>query len=42
MRLSYKELCTFLVYGNNDYSFLVSRRVIEETIKYIKNTKRFK
>ena len=42
MRLSSEELCTLLLYGNSDFSFLVNRRVTEETIKYIKNTKRFK
>ena len=48
MRLSSKELCTYshlknyALYRNSDFSFLVSRGVIEETIKYIKNTKRFK
>ena len=41
MRLSSKELCTLLLYGNNDFSYLVIRGVIEETIQYIKNTKRF-
>ena len=41
MRLSSKELCTLLLYGNNDFSYLVNRGVIEETIQYIKNTKRF-
>ena len=35
MRLSSKELCTLLPYGNNDFSYLVNRGVIEETIKYI-------
>ena len=35
MRLSSKELCTLLLYGNNDFSFLVNRGVIEETIKNI-------
>ena len=40
MRLSSIELCTLLLYGN-DFSFLVTRGVIEEIIKYIKNTKRF-
>ena len=35
MRLSSKELCTLLLYGNNDFSYLVNRGVIEETIKYI-------
>ena len=39
-RLSSKE-CTLLLYGNNYFSFLVNRGVIEETIKYIKNTTRF-
>ena len=42
MRLLPKDLCTLLLYGNNDFSFLVNRGVIEETIKYIRNTKRFK
>ena len=42
MRLPSKELCTLLLYGNSDFSFLVNHGVIEETIKYIKNTKRFK
>ena len=42
MLLSSKELCTLLLYGNNDSIFLVSRGVIEETIKNIRNTKRFK
>ena len=37
-----RELRTLLLSGNNDFSFLVSRGVMEETIKYIKNTKRFK
>ena len=35
MRLSSEELCTLLLYGNNDFSFRVNRGVIEETIKYI-------
>ena len=43
MRLLSKEsVCTLLLYGNNDFSFLVNRGVIEETIKYIKNRKCFK
>ena len=40
--LSSKELCTLLFYGNNNFCFLVNRGVIEETNKYIKNTKCFK
>ena len=34
MRLSFKELFTLLPDGHNDFSFLVNRGVIEETIKY--------
>ena len=39
---SSEELCALLLYGNNEFSHLVNRGVIEEAIKYIKNTKRFK
>ena len=42
MRFSSKELRTLLLYGNSDFSFLVNRGVTEETIKYVKNTKRLK
>ena len=35
MRLSSKE-CTLLLNGNNDFSFLVNRGVIEETINILK------
>ena len=42
MCLLSKELCTLLLYGDNDFSFLVSRGVLEESIKYIRHTRRFK
>ena len=41
MCLSSKELCTLLLYGNNDFSYLVNHGVVEETIKYSKNTNKF-
>ena len=39
MSLSFIELMTLLLYANNDFSFLVSRGVIEETIKVVRNKK---
>ena len=36
MHFSSEELCTLLLYVNNDFSYLVNRGVIEEAIKYIK------
>ena len=41
MRLSSKELCRFLLYGHNDLSVIVNRGIIEETIKFIRSTRRF-
>ena len=42
MRLSSRELCHLLLYGNSDINIVTNRAIIESTLSYIKNTKRFK
>ena len=39
MHISSKELGRVLLCGHNDLSVVVNRRIIEETIKFIKSTR---
>jgi len=35
-------LCLLLLYGDDEFSFIMNKTILEATIKYIKSLKRFK
>ena len=41
MRQSSKELCNLLLYGDSNSNVMINRVILEATLKYIKNSRRF-
>ena len=41
MRQSSKELCNLLLYGDSNSNIMIDRVILEATLKYIKNSRRF-
>ena len=41
MRQSSKELCNLLLYGDSNSNVMINRIILEATLKYLKNSRRF-
>ena len=39
--MSRDEIVNLLIFGSSNYEFVINKQILQETIKFIKNTKRF-